>query len=117
MSTERENVMGQRLPLVSLAKLVRNPRRFLNKRVRVRGRLHYIGQTPGGSVYTVNLPELSYDVALICAEGQKLVCYALHDLNLKELSEAEVEVVGYLIEVNGRLVFRIIAVRIVGVRR
>ncbi|MHA1616755.1 MAG: hypothetical protein ACTSX9_05550 [Candidatus Njordarchaeales archaeon] len=94
--------------------ILANPEKFAGKKIMVRARITFLGKTPRGPTYSINLPEEEeFDVALLKCDGEEVLCYGLEDLPFEEYNNKEVIVIGRVVIKGGSVGIKVQDIKLV----
>ncbi len=96
---------------ISLSELLREPKRFQGTPVEVEGIVTYIGKSPRLPVYSVNLPDEKYCIAILKSDDKEIICYGLEHVCLDEFNNARVVVKGFFVRLHDNYAIKVIEVK------
>ncbi|MHA1609076.1 MAG: hypothetical protein ACTSUJ_03580 [Candidatus Njordarchaeales archaeon] len=97
----------------TLKEIKENPEKFIGKKIQLEAKITFLGKTPRGPTYSINLPEdEEFDVALLKCDDEEILCYGLEELPFEEYNNKEVIIVGRVVIKSGSIGIKVQEIRL-----
>ncbi len=110
MDGENEKeVKREKETIVKIKDLKDFPEKYLNKEVILKAKACFLGKSPRGDSFSVNIPTISeYEICVLKDETGEIFAYGGGDLEIEKICEEKPIIVrGYIKKIHGTYVFKI----------
>lgn len=95
--------------MVKIKDLKNFPEKYLNREVMLKAKACFLGKSPRGDSFSVNIPTVSeYEICVLKDETGEIFAYGGGDLEIEKIcGEKPIIVRGYIKKIHGTYVFKI----------